>query len=94
MGVSGCLLPFSRNYMNYNGGGRPHEFYLWPDVTAAAYRAYSLRYMLLSYIYSTFFLVNQQGGTVARPLLFTDPTDLNARWVAGNCSGYVMYLVC
>lgn len=75
----GAFYPFSRNHYAYNT--RSHEYYQWPDVAAAAKKAYTLRYQLLTYIYSAFFLAHTQGGTVARPLLFTDSTDLGARWV-------------
>jgi hypothetical protein len=53
----------------------------WPSVTAAAKKAYGLRYQLLSYIYSSLATVAAKGGTLARPLLFTDPSDLRARCV-------------
>lgn len=76
----GAFYPFSRNHYAYNT--RSHEYYQWDDVTASAKKAYSLRYQLLTYMYGAFFLANQKGGTVARPLLFADPTDLGARYVA------------
>jgi hypothetical protein len=43
-----------------------------------------MRYRLLTYLYSTMHLVHSHGGTLARPLFFTDPTDKAARcgvWV-------------
>jgi hypothetical protein len=36
---------------------------------------------LLNYIYRLFFLAHEKGGTAAMPLLFTDPSDVDARWV-------------
>jgi len=45
----------------------------WPSVTAAAKKAYGLRYQLLTYLYSSLYLAHSRGGTLARPLLFTDP---------------------
>ncbi|WIA20582.1 hypothetical protein OEZ85_004970 [Tetradesmus obliquus] len=83
----GAFYPFSRNHYAYFT--RSHEYYQWPDVAAAAKKAYSLRYQLLSYIYSGFFLAHVKGGTVARPLLFTDPSDVDARnataqWMMGE----------
>lgn len=74
----GAFYPFSRNHYAYNT--RSHEFYLWDDVAASAKKAYSMRYQLLTYMYGAFYLANQKGGTVARPLLFTDPSDSNARY--------------
>lgn len=51
----------------------------WPDVADAARRAYGLRYQLLSYLMGSLYLVSARGGTLARPLLFTDPADTGAR---------------
>jgi alpha-glucosidase (family GH31 glycosyl hydrolase) len=73
----GAFYPFSRNHYAYFT--RSHEYYQWPDVAAAAKKAYTLRYQLLSYMYGAFFLAHVKGGTVARPLLFTDPSDVDAR---------------
>ena len=74
---AGAFYPFSRNHMGYTA--RSHEYYRWPSVTAAAKKAYTLRYQLLTYLYSSLFVAHSKGGTVARPLLFTDPTDQQAR---------------
>jgi alpha-glucosidase (family GH31 glycosyl hydrolase) len=54
-------------------------FCRWPAVAAAARKAYGLRYQLLSYLYSSLFLAHSRGGTLARPLLFIDPSDIAAR---------------
>lgn len=83
----GAFYPFSRNHYGYNS--RPHEYYRWPDVTAAAKKAFTLRYQLLTYLYSSLYLAHAHGGTVARPLFFTDPSDLLARW-AGTKAGWDM----
>jgi alpha-glucosidase (family GH31 glycosyl hydrolase) len=37
------------------------------------------RYQLLTYIYSGIYLAHSKGGTLARALLFTDPSDKGAR---------------
>ncbi|WIA23387.1 hypothetical protein OEZ85_000147 [Tetradesmus obliquus] len=84
---AGAFYPFSRNHMIIYG--RAHEFYRWPSVTATAKKAYGLRYRLLSYMYSSLALVAAKGGTLARPLLFSDPSDLRARnataqWMLGE----------
>jgi alpha-glucosidase (family GH31 glycosyl hydrolase) len=63
--------------MNY--GSRSHEFYRWPDVRDAAAKAYGLRYQLMTYLYGALYLAHVKGGTVARPLFFTDPSDKGAR---------------
>jgi alpha-glucosidase (family GH31 glycosyl hydrolase) len=51
----------------------------WPDVAAAARKAYGMRYRLLTYLYSSMHLAHSKGGTLARPLFFTDPADRKAR---------------
>ncbi|WIA40775.1 hypothetical protein OEZ86_004455 [Tetradesmus obliquus] len=84
---AGAFYTFSRNHMGYPA--RHHEFYRWPSVAAAAGKAYSLRYQLLTYIYSSLFLAHSSGGTVLRPLFFTSPGDTAARhaqqqWMVGD----------
>lgn len=78
---AGAFYPFSRNHFSYNS--RPHEYYRWPDVAAAAKKAFTLRYQLLTYMYGSMYLAHAKGGTMARALLFTDPSDAGARWVVG-----------
>ena len=51
-----------------------------------------MRYRLLTYLYSSMHLAHSHGGTLARPLFFTDPADAGARWVClavgwSGCSG-------
>jgi hypothetical protein len=58
-------------------------------VAAAAKKAYSLRYQLLTYMYSSLFIAHSRGGTVLRPLFFTAPADAGARkaeeqWMVGE----------
>eukprot|EP00775_Hariotina_reticulata_P010096 gene10096-10252_t len=84
---AGAFYPFTRNHMGYPT--RNHEFYRWPSVTAAAKKAYTLRYQLLTYLYSSLYIAHSRGGTLARPLLFTDPSDRDARnatqqWMLGD----------
>jgi alpha-glucosidase (family GH31 glycosyl hydrolase) len=65
----------------------------WSSTTAAAKKAYGLRYRLLTYLYSSMHLAHKQGGTLARPIFFSDPSDLKARsvrttrWLIGSCMG-------
>lgn len=69
----------------------------WSSTTAAAKKAYGLRYRLLTYIYGSMSLAHRQGGTLARPLLFTDPSDLKARCVVtqgGEYQGSICCVVC
>jgi alpha-glucosidase (family GH31 glycosyl hydrolase) len=49
-------------------------------VAASAKKAYGLRYRLLTYIYSNLFLAHTRGGAVAKPVMFTDPADVKARY--------------
>eukprot|EP00775_Hariotina_reticulata_P010104 gene10104-10260_t len=84
---AGAFYPFSRNHKTYDS--RNHEFYRWPSVAASARKAYGLRYQLLSYLYGSLFVTYSKGGTLARPLLFTDPSDKQARnatkqWMLGE----------
>jgi alpha-glucosidase (family GH31 glycosyl hydrolase) len=51
----------------------------WASLTAAAKKAYELRYKLLTYFYSSMYLAHKNGGTLARPIFFSDPSDLKAR---------------
>jgi hypothetical protein len=51
----------------------------WASLTAAAKKAYELRYKLLTYFYSSMYLAHKKGGTLARPIFFNDPSDLKAR---------------
>lgn len=64
---------------------RDHEPYRWPAVAAAARKAYGMRYQLMTYLYGELYLAHSQGGTLARPVMFADPSDLLARYAA--CSG-------
>ena len=76
---AGAFYPFSRNHFSYNS--RSHEYYRWPDVAAAAKKAFTLRYKLMTYMYSGIYLAHSKGGTLARAVLFTDPSDAGARYV-------------
>lgn len=75
--AAGAWYPFVRNHMGYFA--RDHEPYQWPAVAAAARKAYGMRYQLLTHLYGELFLAHSQGGALARPLLFADPSDLYAR---------------
>jgi alpha-glucosidase (family GH31 glycosyl hydrolase) len=87
--MAGAFYPFSRNHMTIGHLSRSHEPYRWQSVSAAHRKAYGLRYQLLSYIYSSLFVAHSRGGTLARPLLFTEPSDAAARnatqqWMLGE----------
>ena len=46
-----------------------------------------MRYRLLTYLYSSMHLAHSHGGTLARPLFFTDPADTGIRQVPKHCVG-------
>lgn len=52
----------------------------WASTTAAAKKVYGLRYKLLTYMYGSMYLAHKKGGTLARPIFFSDPSDLKARY--------------
>jgi alpha-glucosidase len=63
---------------NHNGDTSiPQEFYLWPNVTAAAKNALDIRYRLLDYLYTGFYKQNQTGAPVLSPLFYKYPNDSN-----------------
>lgn len=74
---AGAFYPFSRDHTAINTLSQ--ELYRWPAVADAARTALGLRYSLLPYLYTAHYLAATQGGTVARPLLWVDPTDAAAR---------------
>jgi hypothetical protein len=56
----------------------PQELWRWPATARAARAALGLRYRLLAYLSTQFFLANTRGGTVAKPLFFAHPGDAAA----------------
>eukprot|EP01133_Synstelium_polycarpum_P016679 gene16679-19821_t len=72
----GNFYPFSRNH---NGlGSLPQEPYVFGQKFAIiAINAINLKYTLLPYYYTLFFLAHMNGDTVVRPLFFEYPTDVN-----------------
>ncbi|KAM9003845.1 lysosomal alpha-glucosidase isoform X1 [Sarcophilus harrisii] len=72
----GAFYPFMRNHNNkYN---QPQEPYVFSEEAQKAMRrAFTLRYMLLPYLYTLFHKAHSRGETVARPLFLEFPLDQN-----------------
>jgi alpha-glucosidase len=71
----GAFYPFARNHNTV--GAMPQEPYRWASVAQTARKTLAARYSLLPYLYTQFFHVNQNGGTVAKPVFFQFPSDTN-----------------
>lgn len=71
----GAWNPFFRNHADINA---PHqEFYLWPEVAAAARKAIDLRYRLLDYMYTNFHTQHTTGFPLMTSLVWQYPNDPN-----------------
>ncbi|EGG14422.1 alpha-glucosidase [Cavenderia fasciculata] len=72
----GNFYPFSRNHNSFNS--IPQEPYVWGQaVIDVSINAINLKYTLLPYYYTLFYLANTQGLPVMRPLFMEYPTDAN-----------------
>ncbi|KAI1823241.1 glycoside hydrolase family 31 protein [Xylaria intraflava] len=72
-----AFFPFYRNHNEQ--GFSSQEPYVWPSVTEASKEAMSIRYALLPYIYTTFYLSHSTGSTTMRALAWEFP---NEPWLA------------
>ena len=72
-----ALTVACRNH--YADGKRPQEAYVWPTVAEATRRAISIRYSLLTYIYTLFYGAHTRGDTVMRALAWEFPDDISLR---------------
>ncbi|XP_075224728.1 lysosomal alpha-glucosidase-like [Lycorma delicatula] len=71
----GAFYPFSRNHNSINE--KPQDpVSLGPDVVNSSLKALTIRYTLLPYLYTLFWLAHINGDTVARPLFFEFPSDV------------------
>lgn len=68
-----AFFPFYRNHNTI--GAASQEPYIWASVAAATKTAATIRYTLLPYIYTTFFLAHTTGSTVMRALAWEFPND-------------------
>ncbi|KEF59765.1 alpha-glucosidase [Exophiala aquamarina CBS 119918] len=70
------LGAFQSFYPNYNElGSIGQEAYRWPTVAEAARRAIDIRYHLLDYLYTAFYVQTQIGKQALKPLFYLYATD-------------------
>lgn len=68
-----AFFPFYRNHNTQ--GAASQEPYLWPSVAEASRAAMKIRYALLPYIYTTFYLSHSTGSTALRALAWEFPDE-------------------
>ncbi|KAM3421206.1 hypothetical protein BST61_g1615 [Cercospora zeina] len=71
----GAFTPFYRNHAQNDAADQ--EFYRWPIVTEAAKNAIDIRYRLLDYFYTAFYVQNQTGTPIIQPMFYHYPEDSN-----------------
>lgn len=72
-----AFFPFYRNHNEINAVSQ--EPYLWSSVIEASKKAMAIRYAILPYIYTTFYLSHSTGSTTMRALAWEFP---NEPWLA------------
>ncbi|KAI1314130.1 glycoside hydrolase family 31 protein [Xylaria venustula] len=82
-----AFFPFYRNHNDINGISQ--EPYLWPSVIEASKAAMNIRYALLPYLYTTFYLSHSTGSTTLRALAWEFPdepwlADVDRQFLLGN----------
>jgi alpha-glucosidase len=68
-----AFFPFYRNHNTLSANSQ--EPYVWASVAAASKVAMKIRYTLLPYIYTTFYLSHATGSTTMRALAWEFPND-------------------
>lgn len=68
-----AFFPFYRNHNAISS--TPQEAYVWSSVIDASKTAMNIRYQLLPYIYTLFYLAHTTGSTVMRALAWESPND-------------------
>lgn len=72
-----AFFPFYRNHNTLGASGQ--EPYIWSAVAEASRAAMRIRYALLPYLYTTFYLSHSTGSTTMRALAWEFP---NEPWLA------------
>lgn len=68
-----AFFPFYRNHNTLSANSQ--EAYVWSSVADASKKAMNIRYQLLPYIYTLFYLAHNTGSTVMRALAWEFPND-------------------
>jgi len=68
-----AFFPFYRNHNTLTAN--PQEAYVWSSVVDASKTAMNIRYQLLPYMYTLFYLAHNTGSTVMRALAWEFPND-------------------
>ncbi|KAL8779443.1 MAG: hypothetical protein Q9194_001451 [Teloschistes cf. exilis] len=68
-----AFFPFYRNHNTLTAD--PQEAYVWASVAEATRTAMSIRFSLLPYMYTLFYLAHNTGSTVMRALAWEFPND-------------------
>nr|XP_053632508.1 maltase-glucoamylase-like isoform X2 [Cherax quadricarinatus] len=85
----GAFYPYSRNHNNKHAVDQDPG--MWPEtVGKAAKIALEIRYRLLPYLYTLFYLAHTEGHTVVRPLVHEFPEDrrtlgIDDQFLWGGC---------
>lgn len=68
-----AFFPFYRNHNTLSANAQ--EAYVWSSVIDASKKAMNIRYQLLPYIYTLFYLAHNTGSTVLRALAWEFPNE-------------------
>lgn len=68
-----AFFPFYRNHNTLTAN--PQEAYVWASVAEASRTAMNIRYSILPYMYTLFYLAHNTGSTVMRALAWEFPND-------------------
>lgn len=79
-----AFFPFYRNHNVLSA--IPQEPYVWSSVIDASKSAMEIRYALLPYMYTLFYLSHTTGSTVMRALSWEYPSDPTLANIAPNSS--------